>query len=289
MSIYTLIDSITSTPTGSTHPKITLPRRGVIQNNMTSTLTFTCDAPSAFFTLNTGTSNGNLMNSLSRTELRQRYTSTASAADAALLVGGADSLYNLNFAIASVGYLAKDQVLANAGTVTGTLDAAVIKTATFTVTDSGDAARTPQDNGGDAKTLTYTVADVDGTMTLTSIKINNLLRDYSAGDKLLFAIEGQGGAVTVSVVIDAADLTSHNELTTLYVNTGGTNTAKYQQSTLASVSLTATETHTYNFSLTSVITAELLVKLLSGETSNFEISTFKSANSSSDKTFIVLN
>ncbi len=256
---------------------------------MTSPLTFTCDAPSAFFTLNTGTSNGNLMDSLSRKELRQRYTSTASAADAALLVGGADSLYNLNFAIASVGYLAKDQVLANAGTLTGTLDAAVIKTATFTVTDSGDAARTPQDNGGDAKTLTYTVADVDGTMTLTSIKINNLLRDYSAGDKLLFAIEGQGGAVTVSVVIDAADLTSHNELTTLYVNTGGTNTAKYQQSTLASVSLTATETHTYNFSLTSVITAELLVKLNSGETSNFEISTFKSANASTAKTFIVLN
>lgn len=289
MSIYTLIDSITSTPSGSTHPKITLPRRGVIQNNMTSPLTFTCDAPAAFVTLNTGTTNGNLMNSLSRTELRQRYTSTGSGTGAALLVGGADSLYNLNFAIASVGYLAKDQVLANAGTVTGTLDTAIVATATFTVTDSSDAARTPQDNGGDAKTLTYTVADVDGTMTLTSIKINNLLRDYNTGDKLLFAIEGQGGAVTVSVVIAAGDLISHNELTTLYVNTVGTNTAKYQQSTLASVSLTATETHTYNFSLTSVITAELLVKLNAGETSNFEISTFKSSNSSSAKTFIVLN
>ncbi len=289
MSIYTLIDSITSTPTGSTHPKITLPRRGVIQNPMDSPLTFTCDAVSAFFTLNTGASNGNLMNALSRTELRQRYTTTASGAGAALLVSGADSLYNMNFAIASVGYLAKNQVLTNAGVVTGTLDTAVVKTATFSVTDSSDSARTPQDNGGDAKTLTYTIADVSGTMTLTSIKINNLLRDYSAGDKLLFDVEGQGGAVSVVVVIDAADLTSHNELTTLYVNTSGTNTAKYQLGTPASVSLIATETHTYDFSLLSVITAELEVKLLSGHVSDFEISTFKSANSSDVKEFIVLS
>ena len=285
-----LLRAYTSTPTASVHPKFTFPEPCFVQNTSSGVMTFTCSAPDAYKALRTGATNGNLLNTLSRADLRTRFTTTASGTDGTLeLSDSTDTGYNLNFAIGAVGYLDADTEITADATITGTLTTAVTKTATFTVTDSSDTARTPQDNYGEAKTLTYVIADVEGTMTMTSVTINNTLRDYNDGDKLLFTVEGQDGAVTASIAVATADLTSHNEITTLYVNTTGDESNEYQAGTQAQVTLTATESHTYKFSLDAVILFELdQVKLNSNEITPYLVSTLKHANGSTAKTFIII-
>lgn len=285
-----LLRAYTSTPTDSVHPKFTFPEPCFVQNTSSGVMTFTCSAPDAYKTLRTGSDNGNLLDTLSRADLRTRFTTTASGTDGTLdLRDGTDTGYDLNYAIGAVGYLDADTAIAATPTITGTLTTAVTKTATFSVTDSDDNARTPQDNYGEAKTLTYVIEEVESVMTMTSVTINNTLRDYNDGDKLLFTVEGQDGAVTASIDVATADLTSHNEITELYVNTQGDESNEYQAGTQAQVTLTATETHTYKFSLDAVILFELAqVKLNANQITPYLVSTLKHANGTTAKTFIII-
>lgn len=292
MKELTIVEKLASVPSGSTHPKHTFKHGPCYVQNLNSVVvTFTCDAPHVHETINTGSTEGELLNSISRKELRQRYVTVATGSDAALLLeDGTDTGYDVEYAVTAVGYIDAGTELAGTAVVTGTIDTAVTKTATFSVTDTSDDDKTPRDNGHEAYTLEY----VTSSDALTSVTIKNTMRDFIATDKIVFDIEGQGGQVSVAIPVVSGDLTSHNEISTLYVNTNGTETNKYRQDQKCKVSITTgtgndERTNTYDFHLFDVVTAEVSgVTLDAYERTPFAVSSIQHASNSNTRNFLLL-
>ena len=243
------------------------------------------DAPHKYAVFKTGTTNGNLINAVPREFLRKVYTSATSTTTAAITLDGVDTGANAAVTIGAIKYLNAGADVTAASVVTGTLTTAVAGRAT------GTAGQDHVDNGGDPLLVDYVVADVEGTMTLTSVTIVNKMRDYVVGNTILFSVEGQDGAVAVVITIAAGHLSADSiELTALYVHAVSAQTIRVQAATELNITYATSDPafdYTFNASPNNLNLTEDVV-VLSGATTPFLTGRFKVATSSTTFTFNTL-
>lgn len=261
-----------------------------IQNTTASACTMNVDAPHKYAVFKTGTTDGNLIPQLTREQLRVVYT-----ADATL--SAQPIKYNVTTAtgakwaaaIGDVNYLeAGVDVTAQTAIVAGTLTTAV------SGRTSGASAQAHVDNGGDALEIDYVVADVEGTMTLTEVKVVNRMRDYAVNDTIVFAVGGQDGGVldpvAATITIVAGNLTASKELQSLYVSDVSGQTNRLQAGT--PIYLTNNDTDpAINFVLSakpSVLDLTENIVIQPTDRTPFLVSRFKCANSTTTFTFNTL-
>lgn len=281
----TLLESITSAPTSSVHPEKTLMQPSYVQNTTASACTMNVDAPHKYAVFKTGVTNGNLLDAVPRDFLRKTYAAATSTTSAPILLDGADTGANANVAIGNVKYLNAGADVTAASVVTGTLTTAFAGRAT------GIAGESHVDNGGDPLLVDYVVADVEGTMTLTSVTIVNKMRDYAVDNTISFALEGQDAPVAVVITIAAGHLSADSiELTALYVYSVSAQTIRIQAATELSITYNSPDPnffYTFNASPRNLDLTENVV-VLSGHTTPFLTGRFKVANSSTTFTFNTL-
>ena len=215
------------------------------------------------------------------------YDGTTSSTGVALNVKNSsgtfvDSGVNVKVAIGNVKYIEAGTDVTTSCAVTGTLTTAT------TARVTGVAGQAHVDNGGDELLLDVTVADVDGTMTLTEVLVVNKMRDYAVGNTIVFAIPDQDGSVAVTFTAVAGDLGDNSiELTEFYVNSNSSQTIKIQAMAACKVTYTSADpdfNHTFDMPTSALdLTADVVVG--SGEITPFEVSTFKCATSATTFTF----
>lgn len=281
----TLLESITSTPSGSTHTTKTLMQPSYIQNTTASACTMNVDAPHKYAVFKTGTTNGNLINAVPRAFLRKVYASSTSTTGAAITLDGVDTGANAAVGIGAIKYLNAGADVTAATTITGTLTTGVSAQAV------GEAAEAHVDNGGEALLVDYVVADVAGTMTLTSVTIVNKMRDYAVGNTISFLITGQDAGVIATITITAAHLSANSiELTSLYVHSVSSQTIRVQAATELNITFATPDPdfdYTFNASPNNLVLTEDVV-VLPGATTPFLTGRFKVATSSTTFTFNTL-
>ena len=284
----TLLESITSAPSGSTHTRKTLRQRSFLQNTTASACTLNVDAPHIYALTKTGSTNGNLIQTLSRDFLRTEYAGANSSTSPPLSIVNSDGTktdtgVNVKVAIGNVQYLeAGTDITTSCVVGVGTLTTATQARVT------GAAGEAHVDNGGDPLLLDITVADVEGTMTLTEVVVVNSQRDYAAGDTIAFAIPNQDAGVAVTFTAVAGDLgTARKELTELYVSSNSAQTISIQAGQRCNVLYsTPTPDFDYDFNIPpSALDLTADVILGSGETTPYEVSDFKCADSATTFTF----
>ena len=243
------------------------------------------DAPHKYAVFKTGTTNGNLINAVPREFLRKVYAGATSTTTAAITLDGADTGANAAVAIGAIKYLNAGADVTAASVVTGTL------TTAFTERVAGTPVQTHVDNGGEALLVDYVVADVAGTMTLTSVTIVNEMRDYAVGNTITFPINGQDAGAIATITITAAHLSASSiELTSLYVHSASSQTIRVQAATELNIAFATPDPafdYTFNASPNNLDLTEDVV-VLSGATTPFLTGRFKVASSSTTFTFNTL-
>lgn len=283
----TLLESITSTPSGSSHTAKTLRQPSFLQNTTASPCTMNVDAAHIYALTKTGSTNGNFIHTVPRDLLRTVYTGANSSTSPPLSIVNSDGTKtdtgaNVKVSIGNVQYLEAATDITTSCVVTGTLTTATQARVT------GVAGEAHVDNGGDPLLLDITVADVEGTMTLTEVLVVNSQRDYAVGDTIVFPIPNQDADVAVTFTAVAGDLgTARIELTELYVSSNTNQTIRIQAGSRCNVLYTTPDPDfDYDFNIPpSVLDLTADVILGSGETTPYEVSTFKCANSATTFTF----
>lgn len=284
----TLLESITSTPSGSSvHTAKTLRQPSFLQNTTASACTMNVDAPHIYALTKTGSTNGNLIQTVPRQLLRTEYSGSNSSTSPPLSIVNSDGTKtdtgaNVKVSIGDVKYLEATTDITTSCVLIGTLTTAT------QVRVTGVAGQAHVDNGGDPLLLDITVADVEGTMTLTEVVVVNSQRDYAVGDTIAFAIPNQDAGVAVTFTAVAGDLgAARKELTELYINSNSSQTINIQAGTRCNVVYaTPTPDFDYDFNIPpSVLDLTADVILGSGEITPYEVSTFKCANSATTFTF----